>query len=418
MSGGPQHTPVRTALIGAGGFGGTHLERLRAFPCRQSCELVAVADPRFAWPDPLGEDLRAAGLRLYPDIHALLEAECARGLEAVVISTPIPLHYEMARACMERGLAVLLEKPPVPMLEQLDDLLALPGHERVAVSFQRIVSEPVRQMKRWIVEGRLGELRNLRTHACWPRLDTYYTRAPWAGRMTLGEQPVFDGPATNALSHVIHHLMYLGGSEFEGFARPAPDLVEGEFYRVRPGLESYDLCCLRGRLDSGVGYFAALTHAASIKTPFVVEARGERGWARLEDSGWRLRGSWGADLHYGDDVVNAYAIVYANLRDLVRVPGTRPATSLEDARGYLIATNLGLRASGGIRTVPVEYVSRFALCNAAGQPGHGYCIADIRRVVETAYEHQALFTEMDLPWAGRGGAGAILPNLLVPAVTV
>lgn len=390
------NTPVRTGLIGVGGFGGTHLARLSSAPCDRSCQLVAAADPMFADSRgaPTAASLAARACRVYPDFRQMLERE--PDLEAVVISTPIPLHFEMAAACVDRGVAVLLEKPPVPLLAQLEDLLARPGHERVAVSFQRILSDPVQQMKRWILEGRLGELRDLRTCACWPRLDTYYARAAWAGRMELGGKPVFDGPATNALSHVIHHLMYLGGERHESFGRPLAASVEGEFYRVRPGLESYDLVALRGRVESGVGYFAALTHATSVKTPFVVEARGDQGWIRLEDNGWRLRSSWGADIVYEDDVVNAYALVYRNLAGLARVPGTRPATSLEDTRGYLMATNLGLEASGGIRQVPTEFVSRYALTTP---PGQGYCLPDIIPMVEQAYEEKRLFSELGVPWA-------------------
>lgn len=399
--------PVRTALIGAGGFGASHLARLSGHPCDRFCRLVAVADPMFAEGrgTALATSLEMGGCRLYPDLHTLLEREPE--LEAVVISTPIHLHFEMAAACMQRGLAVLLEKPPVPLLAQLEDLLSRPGHRRVAVSFQRIVSEPVQQMKRWILEGRLGALRDLRTSACWPRLDTYYARAPWAGRMSLGGKPVFDGPATNALSHVIHHLMYLGGETQEDFAKPVAKTVEGEFYRVRPNLESYDLVALRGRLESGPRYFAALTHATSVKTPFIVEARGDRGWARLENNGWRLRSSWGADISYQDDAVNAYEVVYENLARLARAPGTRPATSLEDTRGYLMATTLGLEASGTIRPVPPEYVHRFTL-NTTPIPGHGYCLPDIVRLIDCAYEHQHLFSELS-------GFGRREPGLAFPA---
>jgi predicted dehydrogenase len=47
------------------------------------------------------------------------------GLDAVAITTPPDARYEIARACIEAGLHVLLEKPPAATLSEIDDLACI-----------------------------------------------------------------------------------------------------------------------------------------------------------------------------------------------------------------------------------------------------------------------------------------------------
>lgn len=47
------------------------------------------------------------------------------GLEAVAITTPPSVRHEIASACIEAGLQVLMEKPPTVTLSEVDDLVAL-----------------------------------------------------------------------------------------------------------------------------------------------------------------------------------------------------------------------------------------------------------------------------------------------------
>jgi predicted dehydrogenase len=48
-----------------------------------------------------------------------------QGLEAVAITTPPSVRHEIACACIEAGLHVLMEKPPTVTLSEVDDLTAL-----------------------------------------------------------------------------------------------------------------------------------------------------------------------------------------------------------------------------------------------------------------------------------------------------
>ena len=58
-------------------------------------------------------------------------------LDAVVIATPVPTHYALAKQALEAGKHVLVEKPPAMKGSEMDelvtlaaerDLVLMPGH--------------------------------------------------------------------------------------------------------------------------------------------------------------------------------------------------------------------------------------------------------------------------------------------------
>jgi UDP-N-acetylglucosamine 3-dehydrogenase len=96
---------LRVGLAGLGSMGRNHLRVLRARP---GCQLVAVADP-------VSEVLAAATSNADgPDAQGFSEplAMIAEAdLDAVVLAAPTTSHRALALAAIERGLAVLIEKP-------------------------------------------------------------------------------------------------------------------------------------------------------------------------------------------------------------------------------------------------------------------------------------------------------------------
>ena len=61
--------------------------------------------------------------RQFTDWRQLLDQ--VDGLEAVAITTPPAVRYEIASECIERGLHALLEKPPTDTLSEIEDLACL-----------------------------------------------------------------------------------------------------------------------------------------------------------------------------------------------------------------------------------------------------------------------------------------------------
>jgi len=105
---------VRTAVIGVGYLGRFHAQKYAALP---ESELIAVVDR-----DPASRERVAAetGCRAVGDFKEILGE-----VDAVSIATPTPLHHPIARACLERGVHVLVEKPITETPAQARELLEL-----------------------------------------------------------------------------------------------------------------------------------------------------------------------------------------------------------------------------------------------------------------------------------------------------
>jgi predicted dehydrogenase len=376
-------------LIGAGGIGASHLASLQRLEQRGLVRLAAVADPaveRFA---SLKRELESRGVRWYVSYRDMLNDEGE--LEAVTIATPIPLHYAMTLACLERDVFINLEKPPVPLLQQLDVLIKADPLRRVTVGFQMIVSRGVQRLKHLLAAGTIGEIRSIRAGGCWPRHDSYYQRADWAGKMVLNDNPVFDGPATNALAHLIHNIMFLAEPSLHDFAVPTE--VQGELYRARP-IESYDIACLRGKFASGADFSVAVTHATREAMPFLLEVRGTDGWLRLSEDGAKLEASTGEVLNCLDTLPELLDLCYGRFLEAMRDKTRRTYTCLEDTRGYVATTNGLLRSSGGIQDIAPAYISRY---EKGGEVG--YDVVGLRAAVGQAVAGGLLFSELGLQWA-------------------
>ncbi len=116
--------PLKVGVIGVGQLG-QHHARIYA-GLGPEVEFIGIADTDEA----RGRDIaRKTGCRAFTDYHDLLEA----GVQAVSIAVPTRHHHIVGRACLQRGIHTLLEKPLAATLEQADDLLALARDHRVVL---------------------------------------------------------------------------------------------------------------------------------------------------------------------------------------------------------------------------------------------------------------------------------------------
>ena len=105
---------VRAAVVGAGYFGRFHAEKYTRL---KGAALVAVADLERARAVKLA---RACKTEAVTDYRELIGK-----VDAVSIVVPPPAHFEVAKAFLDRGADVLLEKPMAEDLAQADELIAL-----------------------------------------------------------------------------------------------------------------------------------------------------------------------------------------------------------------------------------------------------------------------------------------------------
>ncbi len=381
-----QRDLLRLGLIGVGGYGARHLQTMDFLPPSPGAQLVAVADP-FRERYPLLEDrLSAKGVRWHLSMEQMLEAE---DLDAVVIAAPIPRHFAMAKLALEKGLYVYLEKPPVPLIQQLEELIALDAGHRVIVGFQLIHSEPIRRVKQLILDGHLGTILSIRGGASAPRRQSYYQRASWAGKMMMNGEPVFDGPMTNALAHVLQNIMYLGGGAGTEYARPVT--VRGELYRCAP-IESYDSACIAGTLDSGAEFAFAGTHATTEILPHTLEIRGSKATVRLE--GDRLVAPSAISIDTAEPATAPLERSYLGFLRYMQQQDRAFAVKLPDTLGYTLATNGALVSSRGIHTISESCTQPYEV-----NGDQGLDVAELAPLISRCIETGALFSDAGPDWA-------------------
>lgn len=108
--------PVRTAVIGVGYLGRFHAQKYAALPGSQ---LVAVVDARADARDRVAAEVGCRAVADYRDILG--------EVDAVSIATTTPVHFPIARECLERGVHVLVEKPITETPEQARVLIETAG---------------------------------------------------------------------------------------------------------------------------------------------------------------------------------------------------------------------------------------------------------------------------------------------------
>ena len=144
---------IRCAVIGAGWWGTfAHVSALQQHP---RAHLVAIQHH-----DPAKARKIAADFDVP---HALTTAEGVLAideLDAVVVSSTANLHYPQAKAALERGLHVLVEKPMTHTLAQAEELvrLAADNNVQLLVGCTFHYNQHAMEAQRLIQSGALGNI--------------------------------------------------------------------------------------------------------------------------------------------------------------------------------------------------------------------------------------------------------------------
>jgi len=105
---------LKVAVIGAGHMGRLHADK---FARCDGVELVAIVDPDAARAETVAKPHGAKVFSHYKEIFSLADA--------AIVAAPTERHHEIAGACLDAGLHVLVEKPIARTLQEADELVAL-----------------------------------------------------------------------------------------------------------------------------------------------------------------------------------------------------------------------------------------------------------------------------------------------------
>ena len=152
---------IKTAMVGLGKMGLSHLAILRAHP---DLDVVAGCDATAYLTDILSKH---TGLKCYGDFGDMLKSET---LDALVVATPSKLHAPMVQAALEHGLDVFCEKPFVLDVDAGERLIELArSRERVTqVGYHYRFVGAFKEAARLVKSGALGEVHHVRAEAYGP----------------------------------------------------------------------------------------------------------------------------------------------------------------------------------------------------------------------------------------------------------
>jgi len=141
---------TRIAQVGLGQWG---KNLMRNFD--QLAELIWLCD--------VDDERRAQAAQLYPSALVTSSFDDVLGdesVEAVVVATPVPTHYELARRALEAGKHVFVEKPPAMRGAEMEDLCELAEERgRVLMPGHLLLYHPgVQKLKEIVDSGELGEV--------------------------------------------------------------------------------------------------------------------------------------------------------------------------------------------------------------------------------------------------------------------
>ena len=186
--------------------------------------------------------------RAYGDWREMLEDEESRAdrLDLVTIATPNATHYEIARAFLEAGFDLLIEKPMTMTVDEARDIVEFARNSRriCAVNYGYTGYPLVRHMRAMVARGDVGEVRLIKGefahgfHA--DAGDKDNARIRWR------YDPVEAGMSavtTDCGIHTLHMASFVTGQ--------TPTSVSADFVSVVPGRALEDDSMLSLRFSGG-----------------------------------------------------------------------------------------------------------------------------------------------------------------------
>lgn len=227
--------PIKVGLVGYG-LGGAvfHAPLIGAVP---ELAVVSVVTSRR---EQVARDL--PGARAVDTVAELL-ADAT--IDLVVVASPSPTHYEIAKAALQAGKHIVVDKPFATSVREADDLIALAAAKNRALSvFQnRRWDNDFQTVRQCIDEGALGEVYHYEAH-----FDRFrpQLKGGWRDEPLKGAGLLYD-----LGSHLVDQALQLFGM---------PRAVLGDVFPQREAAASGDYF----HLILDYGHRRAILHAANV----------------------------------------------------------------------------------------------------------------------------------------------------------
>src|SRR6266446_4506027 len=143
---------VRVGVVGYGYWGPNVVRNLQSL---ENCQLVTICDKNS---DSLRRASRVCpGVELTTDFSELLNSP---QIDAIAVVTPVWTHFELAKAALQNGKHVFVEKPFTSTPQQAEELIELADRNRLKIMVDHtfLFSGAVRKIRELVDDGTLGDL--------------------------------------------------------------------------------------------------------------------------------------------------------------------------------------------------------------------------------------------------------------------
>jgi predicted dehydrogenase len=143
---------LRFGVIGYGYWGPNIVRNLRTL---EGCQVVGICDQTPA----ARKRIQAAhpGIPVHSDFHELVRST---EVDAIAVITPVWTHYELAKAALEHGKHVFVEKPFTSNVKQAEKLINLAEQKKLQIMVDHtfLFTGAVRKIKKLLKDEMLGKL--------------------------------------------------------------------------------------------------------------------------------------------------------------------------------------------------------------------------------------------------------------------
>ncbi|GAA2976434.1 putative dehydrogenase [Microbacterium terrae] len=333
---------LRCVIVGTGAIAQAHADAIAAYP---HAELVAVTDlsresaERFA---------AAHGApAVYDDLDELLATAKP---DVVHVCTPPGAHPAQTIAAFAAGAHVIVEKPPAPSLDELDQMrsAAADAGKQLAVVFQQRTGTAAAHVKRLLDSGAFGKPLIAQCQTLWFR-DPAYFAVPWRGKWeTEG-----GGPTLGHAIHQIDLLAYLLG-DWES--------VQAQLWRLARETQTEDASTATVTFANGA-VASVVTSAVSPREVSVIRIDTERATITVEHlyghghENWLITPAPGFEDQAttwelpGDEERSGHTPLIREVFDALLSGAPLPPTAADPARSFeIVAAIYASAADGGVVT--------------------------------------------------------------------
>ncbi|MFH8251981.1 Gfo/Idh/MocA family protein [Microbacterium sp. B2969] len=362
---------LRAAIVGTGAVSHAHARAVAAHP---RTDLVAVTDLTRERADEFAA--RWGVPAVYDTLGELLAAEHP---DVVLICTPPGVHRAQTLAAFAAGAHVVVEKPPAPSLDELDDMIAAAdaADRRLAVVFQQRTGTAAAHVRRLLHEGALGRPLIALCETLWYRDEAYYA-VEWRGKWST------EGGGTT-LGHGIHQLDLLA------FLLGDWASVQGRLWRLDRETQTEDASTATITFESGV-VAQVTTSAVSPREVSYIRIDTQKATVTVEHLYGHGHENWSITPAPGivDDEAATWALpereersdhapLLRDVFDALLDGGPLPPTATDPARSFgLVAAIYASAAADGAVVTPADLAS-----HPTHRAGFESPVADMRAVARS-----------------------------------